>query len=60
VDKSTELGIDRSMQLLSELQKTLANYTRRTEQLTKELGKARHFTGRQHRQGLGATRGAFG
>src|SRR4051812_18251739 len=40
------------MELLSRLQKVASEYARREEQLTKELGKARHGSGQQHRRDL--------
>jgi hypothetical protein len=40
------------MELLSRLQKVIADYSKREEQLTKDLGKTRHVTGRQHRETL--------
>ena len=52
MDSSDLLGIDRSMELLSRLQRAIADYSKREEQLIKEFGKARHGTSRQHRQAL--------
>ena len=52
MDSSRALGIDRSMELMGRVQKVIADYSRREEQLNKEVGKSRHVSNRQHREAL--------